>query len=191
MQCFFYTCIVCIWYMAQKKVPVSPNGVAYKLCCPCIIIILKLFCYFFSFCSNSDTWRQDSIVLYCNGAHVHVFLLLTPKCMLILYSIKCVCSVLMWFFVWLSRLARNTSFSLELRGVRPLHSRVAGKRWKRKGCCCVLGDRGVMDLQRKTSETFQLLGAEDLPEDWVARCWEENFCESSPLPSQVGFERAS
>ena len=84
-------------------------------------------------------------------------------------------------YEFLAGIARRTPFALSSGGKR---------RWK-KGCCCVLGDRGVMDLQRKTSEAFQLLGAEDLPEDWVARCWEENFCESSPLPSQVGFERAS
>ena len=108
--------------------------------------------------------------------------------MLILYSIKCVqidiCVALATRsqYEFHARIARRTSFALSSGGKR---------RWKRKGCCCVLGDRGVMDLQRKTSKAFQLLGAEDLPEDWVARCWEENFCESSPLPSQVRFERAS
>jgi hypothetical protein len=42
-----------------------------------------------------------------------------------------------------------------------------------------------MSLQRRTLEAFKLLGVEELPEDWVGRCWEENFCENSPLPSQV------
>ncbi|CAI8007039.1 Condensin-2 complex subunit D3, partial [Geodia barretti] len=42
-----------------------------------------------------------------------------------------------------------------------------------------------MSLQKRTLEAFKLLGVEELPEDWVGRCWEENFCENSPLPSQV------
>ena len=43
----------------------------------------------------------------------------------------------------------------------------------------------AMSLQRRTGEVFQLLEVEQLPEEWVGRCWDENFCESTPLPPQV------
>ena len=43
----------------------------------------------------------------------------------------------------------------------------------------------AMSLQGRTGEVFQLLEVEQLPEEWVGRCWDENFCESTPLPPQV------
>ena len=42
-----------------------------------------------------------------------------------------------------------------------------------------------MSLQLNTAEAFQLLELEQLPEEWVARLWEQNFCESASFPSQV------
>ena len=39
----------------------------------------------------------------------------------------------------------------------------------------------VMSLQRKTVEAFQLLEVEQLPAEWIADNWEQNFCESIVL----------
>lgn len=49
-----------------------------------------------------------------------------------------------------------------------------------------------MSLQLDTAEAFQLLELEQLPEDWVAQLWEQNFCESASLPLEVsiGGEKA-
>ena len=43
----------------------------------------------------------------------------------------------------------------------------------------------MMSLQRKTVEAFQLLEVEQLPAEWIADNWEQNFCESIVLPTQV------
>ena len=43
----------------------------------------------------------------------------------------------------------------------------------------------MMSLQRKTVEAFQRLEVEQLPAEWIADNWEQNFCESIVLPTQV------
>ena len=42
-----------------------------------------------------------------------------------------------------------------------------------------------MSLQSNTIEAFRLLELEQLPEEWVARLWEHNFCESDSFTSQA------
>ena len=57
--------------------------------------------------------------------------------------------------------------------------------WRERQTNALFGERRAMSLQLDTAEAFQLLELDQLPADWVAQLWEQNFCESASLPVPV------
>ena len=133
---------------------------------------------------NSKNFSFSSIYIDIESDFIFIYIIMVIIiCVLCIMTYECYVRVQSEHArVECVQLARNMPFELWFGG---------GKTKEPVECVCVSARRvwtrvaTVMSLQARTREVFQELELGRLPEEWVTRCWEDDFCNSSPLPTQV------